>query len=116
MVFPETLWDDTMGCFVPGPVICVSPVYTVTITNAGMYDIALPMAQGCSCAMFGYKYGISMNFPVGCTSWNDYGTGWYDLQTLGFPGELKMFADIACCDDPVASENATWGGVKTLFR
>lgn len=129
--FEETLWDDAMGCFVPGPVICVSPLYTVTITNAGMYDIALPMAQGCPCAMFGYKYGISMNFPdpipthpdaitdnfpVGCTSWNDYGTGWYDLHTLNFPGELKMFADILCCENPVDTEGTTWGGVKTLFR
>ena len=30
-------------CPAPGAVICGSPVYEVTITNAGLYDIALPI-------------------------------------------------------------------------
>ncbi len=130
--FEETIWDETLGCFLPGAVISQSPAYTVTIDAAGMYDIALPMDSANSpCAYFGYKYAIGMNFltafdslpdaitdgvPVGCTSYNDYGMGWYDLLDFGFPGEIVMFADIVCCENPVETEDSTWGEVKSLFR
>ncbi len=131
--FEETIYDEALGCFLPGPVICESPVYTVSITDAGMYDIALPMVpDNCPCAFFGYKYAIGMTIytafdsnpdvitdaiPVGCTSYNDYGMGWYDLVTgFGFPGELIMYADIVCCENPVDNETNSWGEVKSLFR
>ncbi len=131
--FEETVYDPTLGCFLPGAIICESPVYTVTIDKAGMYDIALPLiADDCPCAFFGYKYALGMTFltsfasepdlvtddtPVGCTSYDDYGLGWYDLVT-GFelPGEMIMNADIICCDNPVDNENSSWGEVKSLFR
>ncbi len=131
--FEETIYDPTLGCFLPGDVICASQAYTVSIDQAGMYDIAIPIDQGtCACAYFGYKYAIGMTFltafdstpdaitdniPVGCTSYNDYGMGWYDLVTgFQFPGELVMYADIACCENPVDNESQSWGAVKSLFR
>lgn len=130
--FEETVWDPTLGCFLPGPVICASQPYTVTIDQAGFYDIGLPLPyESCPCAYFGYKYALGMTFltafdsfpdavtdaiPVGCTSYNDYGAGWFDLQDFGWPGELSMYADIVCCENPVDDVNDTWGGVKSLFR
>ena len=130
--FEEALWDATLGCWVPGPEICVSPVYTVFIPGPGLYNISLPMTPGsCPCAYFGYWYGISYHFvtafdgrpdlitdnvPVGCVSWNDFGMGWEDLQGYGLPGEISMYADIICCEDPVSTDSKTFGDLKALFR
>jgi hypothetical protein len=60
------------------------------------------------------------DIPVGCTSWineND-GSGWVDLVNgpPGFPGELLIFGNVNCCEEPVATEDRTWGDVKSLFR
>lgn len=130
----EAVYDHATGCFLPGPEICVSPVYNVTIEAPGVYDINLPLDEGqCPCAYFGYWYGISFTFlttfqagatpelitdafPVGCVSYNDWGQGWQDLFGYGFPGELSMYADVVCCSPPVDTEGSTWGGIKTLFR
>ena len=131
--FEEALWDDALQCNVPGPEICVSSNYTVTIDTAGLYNITLPMDAGCACAHFGYWYGISFEFltaftsgmepdmvtdniPVGCTSWNDYGAGWLDTIDFGFPGEISLSAEIICCGNPVPVENSRWGDIKAMFR
>ena len=131
--FEEAIWDDALQCYYPGPEICVSPDYTVTIDAAGLYAISLPMDTACACAEFGHWYGISFEFltsfdsdgrpdlitdefPVGCVSWNDYGAGWEDLQDFGFPGEVSMTADIVCCANPVSTEKNTWGEIKAMFR
>jgi len=123
---------DGSGCNVPGPVICTSPVYTVNITTAGLYNIALPTGA-CGCAFFDFDYAVSINFPnafpatmrpdavtnnapVGCMSFNDYGTGWTDTFSFGFPGELIMFADVICCEPAVPNEDATWGSLKSLYK
>lgn len=130
--FHETYVDPTSGCSVPGQVICTSPTYTVNITASGLYDISLPMGP-CACAYFGYDYAVSISFPAafpstmrpdavtddtptGCTSWNDFGSGWQDTYNAGFPGELVMYADVVCCNDPVADESTTWGSLKSLYR
>jgi len=131
--FEEAIWDDGLQCWYPGPEVCVSSGYTVTIDAAGGYLITLPMDAICPCAHFGYWYGISFEFltafesgmepdlitddiPVGCTSWNDYGAGWNDLIDFGFPGEIIMYAEINCCDNPVATDESTWGDIKAMFR
>jgi len=132
----DALWDDALGCWVPGIVDCVSAVYTVTIEAPGLYDIGLPMTDYCDCAYVydptgsPYWYMLSVHFdnlfdaqlvtddfPVGCMSWNNWGAGWYDLvNDAGFPGEIMIWGDVHCCEDPVGMENETWGGVKALFR
>ena len=130
--FEEAAWDEVLGCWVPGPEVCVSPAYTVTIDDPGFYDISLPMTLGaCPCAYFGYWYGVSFNFisafdnrpdlvtddiPVGCVSWNDYGAGWMDLLDFGMPGEASIYADIICCENPVSADSRSFGDVKALFR
>jgi len=129
--FEEAIWDDALQCWYPGPEICVSSSYTVTIDNPGLYAINLPMDTACACAHFGYWYGISFEFltafdsnpdiitddnPVGCRSWLDYGMGWGDLLDFGFPGEITMVADIDCCHNPVPTDESTWGDIKAMFR
>ncbi len=126
----EAVWDATLGCWLPGPQVCLSNAYTVTINDPGIYDIALPVT--CDCAFMDYEYTVSFNLlteftdgrpdaitddiPLACTSWNDYGAGWEDLNSFGFPGGIKVWADVACCGQPVDTEKGTWGGVKSLFR
>ncbi len=132
--FEEAAWDEVLGCWVPGPEVCTSPAYTVTITDPGLYNISLPMdAESCPCAYFGYWYGVSFSFldafpeasrpdlitddtVVGCTSWNDYGSGWIDFVDFGMPGEASIYADIVCCANPVSIELKSFGDVKALFR
>ncbi|RKZ14006.1 hypothetical protein DRQ50_09650 [bacterium] len=132
VTFHETEYDASADCMVPGAEICSSALYTVTIPSAGMYDIALPIdPTTCACTYFGYKYAASMtfvdafdeypdlisdNFPVGCTSYVDYGGGWLDLIDFGVPGEIIINADIVCCENPVPNEDRSWGELKSLFR
>ncbi|MCP4571718.1 MAG: hypothetical protein GY838_05145 [bacterium] len=130
--FMEATFDETAGCEIPGATICTSLTYTVTIETAGLYDVGIPLDPlTCGCAYFGYKYAVSMDidtafaeypdavtdeFPLGCVSWNNYGSGWIDTIDLGMPGELSMYADIVCCAPAVPVEDKAWGDVKSLFR
>jgi len=130
----SAVYDETAGCFVPGPVECTGATYTVTIDVAGTYDIAIPLA--CDCAYIfdptgaPYLYNLSMNFPTAftarvvsdnvqatCTTFNDWGEGWEDLEPyFGTYGNVNLWADVNCCSDPVAVEEQTWGSIKSLFR
>lgn len=130
----EAVWDAVNLCWAPGPEACVSPIYRVNITNVGAYAIQLPMGGTCACAHYDYDYFINFHFvttfpstkrphpvtdafPLGCTSYNDYGAGWEDLVAVyGWPGELKMRADITCCEGPIGVDPQTWGGIKGLYR
>lgn len=130
----DALWDPTLGCWVPGIEDCRSVTYTVTIDVPGTYDIGLPI--DCQCAYMTdprgmpYWYMLSFhfpepftanlitdNFPVPCYSWNNWGSGWYDLVGQGgFPGGILMWGDVVCCLDPVTVEEKSWGDIKSLFR
>ena len=131
----DALWDDVLQCWVPGIEDCVSEAVSFTIDAPGSYDIAVPMT-GCECAWVHdptgapYWYMMSLHFlnlfdarvltddfPLGCYSWNNWGSGWYDLVLdVGFPGELIMWADVDCCEFPIAVEEKTWGQIKGLYR
>lgn len=124
-------WNDELGCWYPGDAVCASEVTSITIDTPGLYDIGLPTAD-CACASMNYQYSLSYVFdstfasnpdivtdqyPSDCTSWNDYGLGWYDLVAdFGFPGNLMLWADVTCCQTPVANAEETWGGVKSLYE
>ncbi len=129
----DALWDPASGCWSPGPEDCVSGTYEVAIPAPGLYDVAIPI--DCQCAYLDYWYMLSVHFdslfpetmrpdlvtddfPSLCTSWNDYGAGWYDLRAAypDFPGNIVIWGDVTCCDDPVAGDEATWGSMKSLFR
>ena len=117
------------GCTYPGPEICNSGLYNVAIPSAGLWDISLPI--DCECAYFGFEYLLSVHFdsmtctpdlvtdalPTACTSWNNWGAGWFDLVVDGgFPGNLLIWGDVDCCDPPVDSDKETWGGIKGMYR
>jgi hypothetical protein len=129
----ETIYDETLECNLPGPEICQSQIYTVTIDLPGVYDIGLPIdTSACDCAHFGYKYAIGVtiptsfltspelvtdDMPVGCTSYSYQSGFWEDLTVDAFfPGELNMYADLECCADPVGAAEHSWGSVKSLFK
>jgi hypothetical protein len=130
----EAVWDDAIGCYVPGEEVCASPVSTVEIAGAGLYSVGISLSEHCGCADIDFPYLLSFHFistfaaasrpdliaddfPVGCRSWNDYGFGWQDLVSeLSWPGELILWAESSCCELPVATPPPSWGGVKALYR
>ncbi|UCG52214.1 MAG: hypothetical protein JSW58_01265 [Candidatus Latescibacterota bacterium] len=123
------------SCPQPGPLMCASGLYTVTITGAGLWDIGLPITCGCltmdriyllsfyvesfSCAPLGTTPDLITDAgpPTLCTNWNNYGTGWIDLvaQYPTWPGQLVVYADAECCSPPVPVEDSTWGAIKALY-
>ena len=128
------VWDEDLGCYVPGAEEYTGPLTTFSV-GPGLRIIDLPMPD-CACAFIDgpggvpYMYMLSVHFvgpvtadlvtdefPVGCTSWNNKGDGWVDLVTdSNFPGELIIYGNVNCCNEPVATEDKTWGDVKSLFR
>lgn len=131
--FEETQFAATGGYLIPGPPICTSPTYSGTITQAGAFEITIPLTEAnCLCAEFGYHYAVTMNIettlenkpdlitdgvPVGGVSWIDQGNGWYDLQSsYQLPGEVKLMATLQCCSTPVPDDQPSWGHLKALFR
>jgi hypothetical protein len=130
----DAVWNPVTLCWEPGETFCTSLTYAFEITEPGIYDLAVPIHAECECAFLDYGYFLSFHFvtafdpaqrpdaiadaqPLGCTSFNNYGFGWEDLVTVyGWPGEILIWADASCCEEPVASEPRTWGGVKKLYR
>ncbi len=130
----DAVFDSLTGCWWPGPEDCVSEPVTITIEQPGLYDIAVPIS--CDCAYFfdasgmPYVYMVSIHFmdavnadiilddtPTPCVAFNDWGAGWIDLyQYFGEYGDLIMWADLDCCEDPIADERTSWGQVKSLYR
>lgn len=117
-------------CPPPASDLCDGQVYTVEIPAAGLYDVVLPVS--CDCAFVqGFRYNLAVSFlsmvcnaslvtdqlPSLCTSWNNYGDGWDDLYATyqGWPGNLLIWGDVACCEEPVPVGGATWGAIKSLY-
>jgi len=129
----DAAFPNGPNCPVPGVVDCESEIFQVSLPDAGLWDIALPI--DCECAYFDYIYLLGVTFhSIGCASglvpdlvtddstaiccsYNNYGTGWEDLVDLGgFPGNLIIFGDVECCDNPVELETESWGSIKSLYR
>ncbi len=126
--------DDGTGCLVPGAELYASaPVTVSALPLPDYYDIEIPMDA--PCATVGENYFMAFYFlddnggqaggvglpvdstPTPCYSYNDWGSGWKDLVTAyGFAGDIIMWADIDCCENPVADEDSTWGEMKNLYR
>lgn len=90
------------GCPVPGTQLCSTPLYTVSLPDAGHWIIDLPMVDQC-CVDGPYFAGVYVStYPiyeqvitdaneVTCRSYNDYGYGWEDLVDIyGFPGLIML--------------------------
>ncbi len=125
----EAVWDPALGCWVPGPELCVGEAYTITISDPGLYDISVPLV--CECAGSEWDYFLSVHFvgavdasiivddtPTARLDWHNWGTGRVDLADYGLDayGDLVMWADVFCCSPPVSTEDSTWGEIRNLFR
>jgi hypothetical protein len=133
-VLGSQVWDPTAGCYVPGDIDCVGAAYTVTIDVAGTYDLAIPLACDCAYVFDGagnpYRYYLAMYYAgaftarvvtdgvqAACTSFNDWGSGWTDLESIFTTyGNINLWGDVLCCENPVSVESETWGGIKSLYR
>ncbi len=62
--------------------------------------------------------GVHDNTPVGGRTFiRQNGGVWQDVVTdLGWPGEIVMNADVACCDIPIPNKSSTWGELKSQYR
>lgn len=129
----EAAYGADPTCPTPGPVVCTSVPYNVSLPGAGLYDIGLPITCDCVPADRTYLLGFSIESvscargpalvtdagpATACTNWNDYGAGWYDLlaQYPTWPGDLIVFADVDCCTPPVPVDKSTWGAIKALYK
>ena len=130
----SAVYADEAGCFVPGPVECYGAAYSITIDAEGTYNISVPLV--CECAFLydstgaPYQYYVAMNYgdtfsasvvsdgvQASCSTFNDYGLGYEDLEPYFTSyGNVNLWGDANCCDTPVATETKTWGAVKGLFR
>ncbi|MFH1680813.1 MAG: hypothetical protein ABIH26_09230 [Candidatus Eisenbacteria bacterium] len=129
----EAVYPNDPDCPEPGPELCNSGLYSVTIPQAGLWNIGLPIS--CPCMGMDDLYLLSFhiedvgpetygtmpdlvtdNSPAACTSWNNYGNGWDDLyEVYGFPGQLSFYADATCCE-ATGTEESSWGSIKKRYR
>lgn len=122
------------GCEAPASQLCTASLYNVNLPAAGTYNIALPVT--CQCAYINpYNYAVEVyfqskactnnviprlvtdNLPTLCSSWNDYGAGWGDLRAdfPTWPGNLLIYAETTCCEDPISTHESSWGTIKALY-
>lgn len=119
------------SCAEPTNVECSTGLFTVDLPGAGGWIINLPI--DCQCAFLNYPYALGIyiqsitgavpdlitdNSPSLCTSYNDYGAGWVDLRAAyaTWPGNLKIWADGVCCEQPVGAEDESMGELKGKFK
>jgi hypothetical protein len=104
-VYSADLTDP--ACPVPGTELCATPVYTVSVPDAGWWTISLPLTEQCCVDgpyfaviyIFTDLYGLGVD-PVAeddvsdvCRTYNDYGSGWEDLVVdYGWPGEMLLWS------------------------
>jgi hypothetical protein len=116
-------------CPLPGPMECMSAQYGVSLPGAGVFDVSLPL--DCDCAFKDYLYllGVTFenvdsasgavpdlitdDFPVPCTTYNEFGQGPIDVVSqYNFPGNLLIWADVSCCESPVGDDETSVGRFK----
>jgi hypothetical protein len=128
----EAIWDDE--CWAPGPQVALSDPITFAVDTRGYYTLDIPILT--PCMELGFNYGIGVNFqtafpesqrptwlydndgPTFCSSWGLW-TGesaWVRLLEVLNVGDLLIWADADCCDNPVDAESRSFGDVKSLFR
>jgi hypothetical protein len=104
-----------------------------TVTLEGFYKVTLAAAGDCDCISMSYTQALHV--PLGYDHWGselflvtdenpghcpDYivnpnmGYLWY--TEIDAPGNIVMWADATCCENPVSVDRESWGGVKALYR
>jgi hypothetical protein len=118
------------NCNPPGFEICSSGVFNVTFPGAGIWNVTIPM----SCECFGVDRSYALSFdvlsstcsggldlitdatPTACTSWNEFGVGYFDVVTsYNFPGNMSIRAQADCCAPTVSVEEKSWSTVKKIY-
>lgn len=110
---------------------------TVTVPGAGFYELVVP-APDWECMYLDYWNGISQtlgfgvgyhppnlfqyavadDLDLGCPDLRSWSMGAFGIQfgLLELPGDMVMWVDGSCCENPVAVETLNWGGVKVRYR
>ncbi|HEX9870729.1 MAG TPA: hypothetical protein VGC99_19465 [Candidatus Tectomicrobia bacterium] len=129
----DAVFPEEPDCSAPGVVDCASGEYAVSLPAAGLWDIELPIECGCAFKQYIYMLGIRIvdtscsdgsvpdlitdAMPRLCANWNNFGTGWTDLLAFfpTWPGDLLIWADATCCEDPVGTPDSSWGAIKSRY-
>lgn len=98
--------------------------YKVTLTGTGLCDcIFLDFTQALHVPYFWHEHWGSQLFlvaddnPGHCPDYTvnpNMGYLWY--TEIDAPGNILMWADATCCENPVGTESDSWGSLKALFR
>ncbi len=101
---------------------------TVTLERPGYYEIDID-ADG-ECAYLDYAYGISLfsgwseNHTVATDDNSNHCPDFlfasmgeiYWWVPFNAPGNMIVWANIECCENPVGTESLSWGSLKALYR
>ena len=105
-----------------------------TVNIEGFYKVTLTGAGLCDCIFLDYTQALHVPFlwdqhwgsqlflvaddnPDHCPDYSvnpNMGFLWY--TEIDAPGNIVMWADATCCENPVGTERDTWGSLKALFR
>lgn len=124
--------EESPGCWAPGGPLATSAIYAMApFVGAGVYDLEIPLSA--PCATPGDRYFVVFQFvplttdvgvgvvvddsPEACSTYDDRDLNWQDsVVDRGWVGNFFVWADVDCCEEPVAVEGRTWGGLKSLYR
>ncbi len=119
------------GCYSPGAEqVSYGPNNVPSNGFAGGWIISIPWNS--SCLDPGQPYFLVLTFPatgtgvIGpkidsdgvtpCRGWRNTGSGWTDLASAGFAGDVRMWTEVNCCTEPVPVDLTNWGNLKSMFR
>lgn len=128
----EATLDPFTGQWVPGPVICETAVFEVTVTDDGLFELVLPFLPGdCGPLLLDAHYFLAVDLltplvadlpldsqPEAGVAYQNTGQGWVDMDGLkrADSGKIIIWGDIVCSAPPVGNARDTWGAVKGLYR
>lgn len=129
-VWREAVWDDGLGCYLPGGELFASAPVIFPIALPGIYDIVIP-TPGWDFLPFAQHYFIGLRYvdvfaadlpvddqPQACVAYRGDGTSWQDLDGLkrAAGGKVIVWGDIVCGSPVIPSDATTWGTLKAVYR
>lgn len=120
--------------------LCRTPWHEVTVAQAGVFDLAVPVAPSDTCCAQVYSpydpagsplnlfLQIATAFPEGqrpglvvstetlyrTATWRD--GLWRFPWDLGLPGDIRLWAEAEYCETGLPAREASWGAIKALYR
>lgn len=110
---------------------------TVPVPGAGFYELVVPAPEwecmyldfwygishtqgfgGGSYPPYTFQYAVDDAYDFSCPDLRSWSMGGFGIQfgILELPGDLVMWVDGSCCENPVGVETLNWGGVKVRYR